>query len=367
MRIEQVEVRHLAIPLRHHFTTSFGRTFEHHTIIVKVWSEGLIGYGEATPFFGPVYCSETIDSIYLMLRDHILPTVAGQDFADAAALMDSMAWIRGNEFAKSTIEIALWNLLAQAAGRPLHALLGGAQEEVEIGVSIGIQDTVPELLDRIEMFLDEGYGRIKIKVKPGWDIDVVRQVRERYPDITLMVDGNSVYTLRDIDHLKQFDDFDLLMLEQPLAWHDVVDHAKVQAALKTSICLDESIHTLDDARHAIELGSCRIINIKPGRVGGYLNSIRIHDLCQAHGIANWVGCMLETGVGQMSKIELASLPNFTLPADMAPSNRYFVEDVVEPAIELTPRSTIPVSHVVGGSYRPIQKKIEQYTVKKFLV
>ena len=317
------------------------------------------------PFFGPYYCAESIDSMYMVLRDHILPPLIGEDFAGAEALVDAMSWVRGNQFAKSTIEIAFWNLLAQAAGQPLHTFLGGTQEEVEIGVSIGIQDTVPELLDRIQMFLDEGYHRIKIKVKPGWDIDVVRQVREHYPDITLMVDGNSIYTLRDIDHLKKFDDFDLLMLEQPLAWDDVIDHARVQAALKTPICLDESIHTLDDARHAIELGSCRIINIKPGRVGGYLNSRRIHDLCQEHGIANWVGCMLETGIGQMSKIELASLPNFTLPADMAPSNRYFVEDIVEPAIELTPRSTIPVSNVVGGGYTPIQHKIEQYTVKQF--
>jgi O-succinylbenzoate synthase len=365
MKIEQVEVRHLAIPLKHHFTTSFGRTTEHHTIVLKAWSEGLVGYGEATPFYGPVYCSETIDSIYLMLRDHILPCVVGRDFAGAQALMDALAWIRGNQFAKSAIEIALWNLLAQAAGRPLHELLGGTQREVTIGVSIGIQDTVPELLDRIQMFLDEGYIRIKIKIQPGWDIDVVRRVRERYPDIMLMVDGNSAYTLADIPHLQQLDAFNLLMIEQPLAWHDVVDHAKLQAALKTPVCLDESIHHVDDARHAIELKSCKIINIKPGRVGGYLNSKKIHDLCQANGIANWVGCMLETGIGQMSKIELASLPNFTLPADMAPSNRYYVEDIVEPAIVLTPRSTIPVCDTAGGCYRPIQKKIEQYTVKKF--
>ena len=365
MKIERVEVRHLAIPFKHHFTTSFGRTTEHHTIILKAWSEGLVGYGETTPFYGPVYCSETVDSVYLMLRDHILPQVVGKDFADAGELMAALDWIRGNQFAKSAIEVALWNLLAQAAGQPLHTYLGGVMDEVPIGVSIGIQDSVPELLDRIQQFLDEGYARIKIKIQPGWDVDVTRAVRERFPDITLMVDGNSAYTLRDVEHLKQLDQFDLLMIEQPLAWHDVIDHAKVQAAMQTPVCLDESIHTLDDARHAIELGSCRIINIKPGRVGGYLNSKKIHDLCQKHGIANWVGCMLETGIGQMSKIELASLPNFTLPADMAPSNRYYVEDIVEPPIELTPRSTIPVSNEVGGSYRPIQEKIERYTVKRF--
>ncbi len=365
MKIERVEVRHLAIPLKHHFTTSFGRTEEHHTIILKAWADGLAGYGEATPFFGPVYCSETIDSIYLMLRDHILPGVIGKDFADADALLRSLSWIRGNQFAKSTIEIALWNLLAQAAGQPLGRFLGGTQSEVTIGVSIGIQDSVEELLERIQKYLDEGYIRIKIKIQPGWDVAVVRRVREKYPDIMLMVDGNSAYTLADIEHLKQLDAFNLLMIEQPLAWHDVVDHARLQAALRTPVCLDESIHHLEDARHAIELKSCRIINIKPGRVGGYLNSKRIHDLCQAHGIANWVGCMLETGVGQMSKIELAALPNFTLPADMAPSNRYFIEDIVEPEIILSPRSTLPVSQQAGGGYRPIQKKIEQYTIKKF--
>ncbi len=365
MKIERVEVRHLALPMKGHFTTSFGRFEDQHFVIVKAWSDGLVGYGEAASHFGPVYSSETPDSIYLALRDHILPCVVGQDFAGPQALLRALDWIRGNQYAKSAIEIALTNLLAQAAGQPLHTWLGGTQPEIRVGVSIGIQDNVDQLLGRIQQYLDEGYVRIKMKIQPGWDVDVVRRVRERYPDITLMVDGNSAYTLADAEHLKQLDAFNLLMIEQPLAWHDVVDHAKLQAGLRTPICLDESIHHVDDARHAIELKSCRIINIKPGRVGGYLNSKKIHDLCQANGIANWIGCNLESGVGQMSKIELAALPNCTLPADMAPSNRYYVEDIVEPAIVLSPRGAIPVSNQVGGSYRPIQQKMEKYTLKKF--
>ena len=361
MKIEHVEVLHLAIPLKHHFTTSFSATTEHHTIVLKAYSDGLIGYGEATPFYGPVYCSETTDSVFGMLRDFILPNVIGQDFSDAQALMDSLKWIRGNQFAKSAIEIAFHDLLSQMKDVPLHVHLGGTQAEVPVGVSIGIQDTLEALLDEIERFHKEGYERIKIKIKPGWDVDVVAAVRRTYPDILLMVDANSAYTLADIEHLRRLDDFDLLMIEQPLGYDDIVDHASLQQHLRTPICLDESIHSPDDARKAISLGSCRIINIKPGRVGGYLNSIRIHDMCVAHSIGLWIGCMLETGIGQARKIELASLPGCTLPADMAPSNRYYVEDVVEPDLVLMPRSTMAVSNAVGGSHKPIEAKLAKYT------
>ncbi|MCX6030526.1 MAG: o-succinylbenzoate synthase [Chloroflexi bacterium] len=365
MRIERVEVRHLAIPFKHHFTTSFSATTEHHTVILRAYSDGLVGYGEATPFYGPVYCSETTDSVLCMLRDFILPGVIGKDFADAEALMAALSWIRGNQFAKSAVEIAFQDLLAQAKGVPLHEHLGGTQTEIPVGVSIGIQDTLQELLDQIEAFRGEGYERIKIKIKPGWDVDIVAAVRRAYPDLMLMVDANSAYTLADTEHLRRLDDYDLLMIEQPLGYDDIVDHASLQQRLHTPICLDESIHSPDDARKAIDLGSCRIINIKPGRVGGYLNSIRIHDICVAHHIGLWIGCMLETGIGQARKIELASLPGFTLPADMAPSNRYYVEDVVEPEILLTPRSTIVVSNTVGGSHRPVEARIAKYTRRSF--
>ena len=365
MKIERVQVLHLAIPFQHHFTTSFGQTTEHTTVVLRTYSEGLVGYGEATPFSGPVYCAETTNSVYYMLKDFILPAVVGKDFADAEALLAAIKWVRGNQFAKSAIEIAFWNLLAQTQGQPLHNLLGGTQKEVPIGVSIGIQDTPKELLARIEHFLKEGYRRIKIKIEPGWDVDIVAQVRRAYPDITLMVDANSSYTLADAEHLRRLDDHNLLMIEQPLAYDDIVDHASLQKQLETPICLDESIHSPEDARKAIALKSCRIINVKPGRVGGYLNSMRIHDLCVANDIGLWVGCMLETGIGQSSKIELASLPGFTLPADMAPSNRYYTKDLVEPAIVLTPRSTIVVSNDVGGSYQPVEDRIKKYTVKSF--
>jgi O-succinylbenzoate synthase len=300
-----------------------------------------------------------------MLRDFILPGVIGEDLPDAEALMASLKWIRGNQFAKSAVEIAFQDLLAQARGVPLHVHLGGTQAEVPVGVSIGIQDTLQELLDEIERFRNEGYERIKIKIKPGWDVDIVAAVRRAYPDLMLMVDANAAYTLADTEQLRRLDDFDLLMIEQPLGYDDIVDHASLQQRLRTPICLDESIHSPDDARKAISLGSCRIINIKPGRVGGLLNSIRIHDICVANRIGLWVGCMLETGIGQARKIELASLPGCTLPADMAPSNRYYVEDIVEPDIVLTSRSTIAVSNTVGGSHRPIEARIAKYTRRSF--
>jgi O-succinylbenzoate synthase len=366
MKIECVEVLHLAIPLKHHFTTSFSATTEHHTVILRAYSDGMVGYGEATPFYGPVYSAETNNSVYYTLKDFVLPGVIGKDFASAEALLNDLKWIRGNNFAKSAIEIAFWNLLAQASGQPLHDLLGGTRAEVPVGVSIGIQDTLRELLDSIEHFLGEGYRRIKIKIKPGWDVDVVAEVRRVYPDIVLMVDANSAYTLADVEQLRRLDDYGLLMIEQPLGYDDIVDHAGLQRQIETPICLDESIHSPDDARKAIALGSCRIINVKPGRVGGYLNSIRIHDLCVAADIGLWVGCMLETGIGQSSKIELASLPGFALPADMAPSNRYYIEDIVEPPIVLTPRSTIVVSHEAGGSHKPIEARLSKYKRKNFV-
>lgn len=367
MKIEYVEVTHLAIPLRETFATSFGATAVHHTIILKACSEGLTGYGEATPFYGPVYCSETNDSAYAMLRDFILPCVTGTDYADAAALLGALRWIRGNQFAVSAVEIAFQDLLAQAQGLPLHAFLGGTQTEVPVGVSIGIRETPGALLREIERYLGQGYRRVKIKIQPGWDVGIVAQVRRAHPEIMLMVDANSAYTLEDAGHLRRLDDFDLLMIEQPLGYDDIVDHARLQRQLRTPLCLDESIHSPDDARKAIELGSCRIINVKPGRVGGYANAVRIHDLCVEHGIGAWIGCNLETGIGQARKIELASLPGFTLPADMAPSNRYYVEDIVEPPIVLTPRSTIPVSDRVGGSHRPVEALIAKYRQRSFAV
>jgi len=367
MKIERVEIIHLSIPLKHHFTTSFGTSTEKHTVLVKAYADGLVGYGETSPFYAPTYSYETIETVCYVLRDFIVPAVLNQELASADELLTRLKFIRGHNFAKAGMEIAFWDLLAQREGVPLSKLLGGTREAVPVGVSIGIQDTVGELLQRIEGFLDEGYQRIKIKIKPGWDVGVVRTVRERFPDISLMVDANSAYTLNDVDVFRELDQFNLLMIEQPLGYDDIVDHAKLQSQIEAPVCLDESIHSAEDARKAIELGSCRIINIKLGRVGGLTNVIKIHDVCQAHGLPVWAGGMLETGVGQVAKIEVASLPNFSLPGDIAPSSRLYVDDLIDPPIVLKDDGTIPVAKQAGHAYKPNKDRIEKHTLNKIVL
>lgn len=342
MRIEEIEIRHLELPLVHPFETSFGREEVRQTIVVAVRSQGLTGWGEAATSAGPWYEYETVGTCWHVLCDFLGPLVKGQEVATPQGAARLMAPVRGHNLAKMGLEAAVWDLLGQAGGRSVAEMLGGSRERVPVGVSIGVQDSVPALLDRVAGFWAQGYSRVKIKIRPGWDVDVVGQVRERFPDVPLMADANSAYTLADAQRLAVLDEFDLTMIEQPLAHDDLVDHAILQRQLRTPICLDESVPSLAAARAALALGSGRIVNIKPGRVGGLTVAQAIHDLCRVQGVPVWCGGMLETGIGRAHNVALASLPGFALPGDISASARYFDRDVVEPPFVVEDDGTMRV-------------------------
>ena len=364
MRIERVELRHIRMPLVHPFETSFGRQQKRDVIIAKLFSQGVVGYGETASMAGPWYSYETIETCWHVQRDFLIPMVLGQEVESAAQLMDLFAPMRGHNMAKTGLEEAFWDLSARQGGVSLAHALGGTREEIECGVSIGIQATPSDLLRRIEAFLAEGYRRVKIKIKPGWDLSVVREVRRVFPPIHLMVDANSAYTLDDIELFMALDEYRLLMIEQPLGYDDIVDHARLQSQIQTPLCLDESIHTPDHARQALDLDSCRIINIKPGRVGGLHRAKQIHDLCQERGAPVWCGGMLETGIGRAHNVALASLPNFQLPGDISASKRYYEQDLVWPPFEVTPEGMMAVPHGLGIGVEVDEERLEEVTVRK---
>jgi o-succinylbenzoate synthase len=349
--VDQIVLRHLKMPLVHFFETSFSRTYARDIILVEVRSDGVSGWGEVTAGENPFYNEEWTASIWPLLRDYAAPRILRYRLHSAEDVYDRIKHIRGHFMARGGIETAIWDLQARINQRPLwQEIGGGAQREIQCGVSIGVQDTVPQLLEKIQTELDAGYRRIKIKIKPGWDVDVVRQVRERFPDILLMADANSAYRLSDIEHLRKLDDFQLMMIEQPLAHDDIIDHATLQRHLKTPICLDECIRTDDHARQAIELRACGIINIKLGRVGGFAASKRIHDRCQAANIPVWCGGMLEAGIGRAHNIALSSLPNFVLPGDVSASKRYWKRDIITPEVEVSTQGTIALRDQIGFGY-----------------
>jgi O-succinylbenzoate synthase len=367
VRIEQIEIRHIELPLVHPFETSFGREDVRQTILVAVRSEGLTGWGEAATSEGPWYEYETTETCWHVLNQFLGPRVVGQQVAtpeDATCLMDP---VRGHNIAKMGLEAAVWDLLAQAQGKSVSQLLAGTRDRVAVGVSIGVQSTIPVLLDRIEAFWAQGYSRVKIKIKPGWDVDAVRLVREHFADVPLMVDANSAYSLADAEMLTALDEFDLMMIEQPLAHDDLVDHAELQRRLRTPICLDESVPSLAAARAALSLGSGRIVNIKPARVGGLTVAKAIHDLCRDRDIPVWCGGMLETGVGRAHNVALASLPGFTMPGDISASARYFHQDLVEPAFEVNPDGTMAVPGGPGIGVRVMIDRVEAATRRKAVV
>jgi O-succinylbenzoate synthase len=365
MRIERVTLRQIHMPLVHFFETSFGRTTGRDIILVEAAGEGASGWGEVTAGESPFYNEEWTDSAWLILRDYAIPRVLGRDLAGAEDVAPLTAHIRGHKMARGGLEVAVWDLAARLAGQPLwQAIGGGARREIPCGVSIGIQDSVEQLLEKIERELAAGYQRIKMKIKPGWDVDVIRQVRSRFPAIKLMADANSAYTLADADRLKQLDEFYLMMIEQPLAHDDIIDHAVLQAKLDTPICLDECIRSAHHAEQAIRLHACGIINIKLGRVGGFLESKRVHDVAQAAGVPVWCGGMLEAGVGRAHNIALSTLPNFVLPGDVSASKRYWARDIIVPPVETTPQGAIRVSDEPGFGYALDRDYIRSITVRE---
>ena len=365
MVVDRIVLRHIRMPLVHFFETSFGRTHHRDIVLVEAVSDGVSGWGEVTAGENPFYNEEWTGSIWPLLIDYIGPRVLHHPFSSAAEVGARTAHIRGHKMARGGIEAAVWDLEARLNNEPLWQTIdAGAQHEIACGVSIGIQDSVEQLFEKIETELAAGYQRIKMKIKPGWDVDVVRRVRERFPSIKLMADANSAYTLRDLDHLKQLDPFYLMMIEQPLAHDDIIDHAVLQRALETPICLDECIRSAHHAEQAIRLQAGRIINIKLGRVGGFAEAKRIHDLCQAHAIPVWCGGMLESGIGRAHNIALSTLPNFVLPGDVSASKRYWQRDIIAPAIEVTPRGTIHVTDGVGFGYALDTDYLESLVIRR---
>jgi len=335
IQIDKLVIREIAMPLVHFFETSFGRTTHRRIILVEVISQGVSGWGEVTCGENPFYNEEWTDAAWMIVRDYVAPRVLNFPFENAAEVAGRSEHIRGHLMALGGVEAAVWDLEARLKGLPLWEHIGGGWfKEIACGVSIGIQDSVPQLLKTVEKELAAGYQRIKIKIKPGWDIDVVREVRRTFPAIRLMADANSAYTLADVGHLKGLDEFHLMMIEQPLAHDEIIDHATLQAQLDTPICLDECIRTVHHAEQAILLNACGILNIKLGRVGGFREALRIHDLAQAHSIPVWCGGMLESGVGRGHNIALSTLPNFVLPGDVSASKRYWAEDVIDPPVEV---------------------------------
>jgi o-succinylbenzoate synthase len=349
--IERIVLRHIRMPLVHFFETSFGRTHERDIILVEAVSEGVSGWGEVTAGENPFYNEEWTGSIWPLLIDFIAPRVLNVALASPEEVYPRTAHIRGHNMTRAGVETAIWDLWARLQNQPLwKAIGGGARREIPCGVSIGIQDSVPQLLQKIETELKAGYQRIKMKIKPGWDVDVIREVRNAFPSIRLMADANSAYTLKDTDHLKRLDEFHLMMIEQPLSHDDIIDHATLQKELATPICLDECIRTAHHAEQAIQLGACRIINIKLGRIGGFAEAKRLHDVCQANGIPVWCGGMLESGIGRAHNIALSTLPNFVLPGDVSASRRYWKKDIIVPPVEVSTQGTIALTDAAGFGY-----------------
>jgi O-succinylbenzoate synthase len=364
MRIDRMTVREIHMSLLAPFETSFGKTRDRRILLVAVECEGVTGWGEVTAGETPGYSPETTDTARHILANFLWPAVKGREFATAAEVDALMSHVRGHNMAKAGLETAVWDAEAKQKNVPLWRLLGGTQREIACGVSIGIQENHDALIAKIEKELAAGYQRIKIKIAPGRDVAACEAVRARFPEIRLMVDANSAYSLDDLPLLRQMDQFHLMMIEQPLDWDDIYAHALLQREIATPVCLDECIHALHHARAAIELGACRIINIKLGRVGGHRWARAIHDLTAQNAIPVWCGGMLESGIGRAHNIAMSTLPNFRLPGDVSASRRYWAEDIIDPAVEVTPQGTIRVPDASGIGFTPKLDLIERLTVSR---
>jgi len=362
MKIESITLHHVSMPLIAPFETSFGRETNRQCILVKLHAEGITGYGECVASGEPGYSYETTGTAWHILKDFISPLILGKNLSDVSEFQNLIDPIRGHHLAKAGVEMAMWDLFGKMSGRSLREMFGGVKTKVDVGVSVGIQPSPDALVNVVDLFLEKGYRRIKIKIKPGREVKEASAVRKAYPELLLQVDANSAYTLETAAALKPLDDFGLLLIEQPLFEDDIWDHRKLQAEYKTPICLDESIVSPRHARYALEMKACKIINIKAGRVGGLSQGVEIHDLCLEQDIPVWCGGMLETGVGRASNLALASLPGFKLPGDISASARYYQQDVTNESFDLNADSTIDVPNKPGLGITINEKALRDFTI-----
>jgi len=364
MKIEAITLREIHMPLVHFFETSFGRVYSRRIILVNVEADGVRGWGECVAGEDPFYSPEWIETAWTTIKHYLAPALLRAEVDSGRDCPARFARVRGHHMAKAALENAVWDSEARQKQQPLWQLLGGKRREIACGVSIGIQDSPEQLFEKIQIELAAGYRRIKIKVKPGWDLNILEKVRARWSDIVLSVDANSAYTLDQTEHLRKFDAYHLQMIEQPL-WHDdIYLHARLQKAIQTPICLDESIHQARDADFALQTAACRILNIKVGRVGGFTEAKKVHDVAQQHSAPVWCGGMLESGVGRAHNIALSTLENFRLPGDVSASKRYWKEDIIEPEVEVSAQGMIAVSDAPGTGYRVREDLIQTLTVRQ---
>ena len=364
MIIDQILLHHLRMTLRTPFETSFGRSHTRDCILIEAHAEGLIGYGECVADRDPGYSYETSTTAWHILSDFLAPAILGQDIHNADDLQARLDFVRGHPMAKGGLEMSFWDLIGKQKGRSLKSMLGGQRDRVEVGVSIGLQETPKSLVESVDNYLAQGYKRIKIKIKPGRDVEDTQAVRKAFPSLRLQVDANSAYTLESAKALLPLDDLELLLIEQPLAEDDLWDHHQLQKKFSTAICLDETIISTRHARQALEMNACKIINIKAGRVGGLRNAVAIHNLCQTQGVPVWCGGMLETGVGRAANLALAALPGFSLPGDISASERYYVEDITDQRFVLNPDSTITVPEAPGLGITIDYNALQKATINK---
>lgn len=364
LRIEEIGIRHVKMRLKSPFQTSFGVEFDRDCVILCVRSEGIEGWGECVASTYPGYNYETAGTAWHILSDFFIPALFGDAISDIQNFRDQIAHYRGHNLARAGLEMALWDWLGKARGESLARMLGGVKERVPVGVSIGLQENESALLETVSDYVSQGYQRVKLKIKPGKDASVVQPVRDAYPELMIQVDANSAYSISDVPIFQAMEGLNLVLIEQPLAEDDIIDHCELQAQLKTAVCLDESILCLRHAQQAIRLGACRIINIKPGRVGGIDEAVKIHDFCQIEDIPVWCGGMLETNIGRASNLGLASLPGFTLPGDISASDRYYANDIAEPSFRLNEDSTIDVPTGPGLGIKVDEDALDHFTLRK---
>lgn len=362
MKIDRIVLREIKMQLKEPFEISSGVCYDRRVILLTLFSDGLAGWSECVAGEDPGYSYETCETAWSILTQLILPQMIGKEVASTQKSMKETDWIKGHPMAKAAVEMALLDLEAKTQNKPLRSIIGGTKQKVEVGVSVGLQPNDEELAKKVGDFIEKGYSRIKLKIKPGRDVRMVGNIRDLYPDTRIMVDANSAYTLQDMDILKELDQFDLMMIEQPLAYDDYLDHSRLQQELQTPICLDESIRSVRDAKLALELGSCQIINIKPGRVGGIASSKAIHDICLEANIPVWCGGMLESGVGRAHNVALACLPGFVLPGDISESQRYWAEDIVDPEFTIKDGHVqVPTGAGIGVSV--LEDRVKKLTVR----